>query len=118
MVRDLSLPLLGRPAIASLHVLHDLCEVEQQQQCYAASYITDAFPKLFTGIGELKGIPYTIRLDQNATPSLAAPCCVPIPLQQAVDNELQRLVAHDIIKKVYGPTEWCAGLVVVPKPNG
>ena len=98
MVRGLSLPLLGRPAIASLHVLHDLCEIEQQQQCYAASYITDAFPKLFTGIGELKGIPYTIRLDQNATPSsLAAPRRVPIPLLQAVDDELQRLVAHDII---------------------
>ena len=108
-VRGLSLPLLGRPAIASLHVLHDLCEVEQQQQCYAASYITDAFPKLFTGIGELKGIPYTIRLDQNATPSsLAAPRRVPIPLQLAVDDEPQRLVAHDIIKKVDDSTEWCA----------
>ena len=29
VVRGLSLPLLGRPGITSLHVLHDLCEVEQ-----------------------------------------------------------------------------------------
>ena len=35
-----------------------------------------------------------------------------------VKLELQRMEELGVIKKVEQPTDWCAGIVVVPKPNG
>ena len=35
-----------------------------------------------------------------------------------VRAELERLEQLGVIAKVEVPTEWCAGMVVVPKPNG
>ena len=35
-----------------------------------------------------------------------------------VNTELQRMEKMGVISCVSEPTDWCAGLVVVPKPNG
>ena len=35
-----------------------------------------------------------------------------------VKEELQRMEELGIIKKVKQPTDWCAGIMVVPKANG
>ena len=43
---------------------------------------------------------------------------VAIRLLKAVEQELQRMEELGVIAKVSEPTEWCAGMVVVPKPNG
>ena len=37
---------------------------------------------------------------------------------QAVKDELDHMQRLGVIEPVETPTEWCAGLVVVPKPNG
>jgi len=34
-----------------------------------------------------------------------------------VHQELERMEAQGVISKVEQPTDWCAGIVVVPKPN-
>ena len=43
---------------------------------------------------------------------------VPIPLMKAVKEELTRMEDQGVIAKVNEPTDWCAGMVVVPKKNG
>jgi len=34
-----------------------------------------------------------------------------------VKDKLERMEQENIISRVEGPTDWCAGIVVVPKPN-
>ena len=46
------------------------------------------------------------------------PRCVPIPLLPKVKEELQRMENMGVITKIDEPTEWCAGMVVVPKQSG
>ena len=43
---------------------------------------------------------------------------VAIPLMKSVKQELERMEELGVISRVSEPTEWCAGMVVVPKPNG
>ena len=43
---------------------------------------------------------------------------VAIFLLPKVETELQRMLQLGIIEKVNWPTEWCLGMVMVPKPNG
>ena len=76
------------------------------------------FLNLFTGLGRLEGN-YHICLKEGARPfSLSTPRRVAIPLLPKVKEELTRMEALGVIERVEQPTEWCAGLVVVPKPNG
>ena len=54
-----------------------------------------------------------------ATPfALTTPRRVPIPLLPKVKEELQRMESMGVITKIDEPTEWCAGMVVVPKQSG
>ena len=73
------------------------------------------FPNLFTGLGKLEGN-HPICLKEGAKPfSLCTPHRVAIPLLPLVKVELARMEVLVVIEKVEQPTEWCAGLVVVPK---
>ena len=104
--------LLGRPAIEALKVVEKVNEVE-------ATDFKAEFPKLFKGLGKLDGPDYVIKLKPDAKPhALCTPRRVPVPLLSQVREELSRMEQMEIISKVDEPTEWCAGMVVVPKPNG
>ena len=35
-----------------------------------------------------------------------------------MEKELERMEQLGVVSKVSEPTEWCAGMVVVPKPSG
>jgi hypothetical protein len=62
---------------------------------------------------------YTIKLKKSAQPYVAfTPRRVPIPLLPAVKAGLQCMQDLGVIRRVTEPTEWCAGMVVVSKPNG
>ena len=50
--------------------------------------------------------------------TLTTPRRVPIPLQHAVEKELKWMEELGVISRVEEPTEWCAGMVVVPKSDG
>ena len=41
-----------------------------------------------------------------------------IPLLPKIETELQRMLQLGVIEKVTQLTEWCSGMVVVPKSNG
>ena len=59
---------------------------------------------------------YSIKLKDGAIPfALSTPCRVAIPLLPAVQKELAQT---GVISKLEEPTEWCAGMVVVPKADG
>ena len=78
----------------------------------------DQNPDLFQGLGTIEG-EYTIVLKADAKPyALATPRRIPIPLKSSVEQELKRMQQLGVIRKVDEPTEWCTGMVVVPKSNG
>ena len=115
------------------HNVH--CSWPKQQSTMASSYqgsqtwphiesidsasIPSQYPVLFAGLGTLKRVEYTIRLKLDAQPfSLHASRNVPLPLKEETDEELKRMEQLGVISKVSEPTEWCAGMVVVPKESG
>ena len=76
------------------------------------------YSELFERLGELRDYSYTIKLKDGASPVvLTVPRRVPYPLLPKVKTELDRMVAQGVISKVERPTDWCSGLVVVPKAN-
>jgi hypothetical protein len=124
VVDKLKVNLLGLPAIKALNVLSQVNEVNQQTPADTVkgkappASIKGKFPKLFQGLGSLKG-EYKIRLREDATPcALSTARHVPLPLKAKVEKELARMVELGVITKVDEPTEWCSGMVVVPKKNG
>ena len=112
VVQRLELPLMGRPVIEALNLISRVNFVDSSER------FVNLYPDLFTGLGAL-GIEYQIQLKHDAKPyALTTPRRVAIPLMPKVKQELTRMENMDVITKVDNPTDWCAGMVVVPKPNG
>ena len=112
VVEGLLQPLLGLPAIESLHLLSRI------NMASSADNFVKLYADLFNGLGSL-AVEYHIQLKQNAVPfALCTPRRVALPLLPKVKAELTRMEDMGVISKVEAPTEWCAGMVVVPKPDG
>ena len=112
VVKGLRKPLIGRPAITALQLVSRVNAIDSTQQ-----NIVSKFPSLFKGLGTIEG-EYTIVLKQEARPyALATPRRIPLPLKSQVEQELKRMEQLGVIRKVDVPTDWCAGMVVVPKGN-
>ena len=76
------------------------------------------YPKLFKGLGCIKG-EYEIKTDETVEPfNLTAPRRIPIPLLPKVKEEIARMENLGVIERVEQPTKWCSPIVVVPKSNG
>ena len=114
IVKHLQHNLLGLPAIQALQVLSQVQAV--------STPIADQYPELFTGLGTLKGSSYEIKLKPEAKPfaplPFSPPRNVPLPLRKKVQDELVRMETMGVISRVEEPTQWCAGMVVVPKKSG
>ena len=111
VVRNLCRALLGKPAIEALNVVA-LVELIQKET------VIEQFPRVFKGLGRLKDS-YKIEVKKDATPfALTTPRRVPIPLLPKVKEELQRMERMGVISRIEEPSDWCAGMVVVPKCNG
>ena len=62
---------------------------------------------------------YQVKLKPNATPHvLYAARNVPIPLREKVRGACKDGTYECDISHVDSPTEWCVGIVVVPKKSG
>ena len=121
IITDLQQPLLGRPAIEALQLLKRPTPLKTAAvaEIRNVASATAAFPSLFESLGEFKGEPYRISLSEDAKPvSLACPRRVPLPHYPKVKEELERMQALGVIIPVDEPTDWCSGLVVVPKSSG
>lgn len=111
LVSGLAQPLLGRPACEALGLMCRVSTVTESVTDFRAAY-----PDVFKGLGMLKE-PYHIEIERGAVPiALSAPRCVPLPLREAVRNELHRMEEMGVISKVTEPTERCLGMVVIPRP--
>ena len=72
-----------------------------------------------TDVGSLKCNPVKISLKEDAQPySQHTARRIPLPLLPKVEAELQRMEKAGVIERITEPTDWCAPIVPVLKPNG
>ena len=73
------------------------------------------YADVFQGLGKFPGDPYKLRLKPDAVPAKYRPRRVPVHLQDAFHEEVERLVKIDVLEKVTEPTEWVNSFVIVEK---
>jgi hypothetical protein len=104
VVRNLKCPLLGRPTLMQFDLVRRVDAVED-------------YPELFAGLGELKE-PYHITLGNDAKPyAIHTPRKIPVCYEKAAKQQLDNMEVQGVISRVEEPTEWCAGMVIVPKAS-
>tara|TARA_B110000881_G_scaffold207396_1_gene211562 strand:- start:705 stop:4865 length:4161 start_codon:yes stop_codon:yes gene_type:complete len=110
--------LLSRNACHRLGLIARVNEVHTQAE--SGPNFREEFPSLFTGLGKVKDqYTYHITLRDNSRPvCLYTPRRIPHPLLPKVKSEIDKMVKQGVISPVKSPTEWCSGIVCVPKSNG
>ena len=127
VVKGLKKPLLGKPAIEALDIIQiNSLQSETKTKETKTDSDTDSskidpktdYPSLFEQkIGTFSS--YKIEQKADAKPfHLATPRRLPLPLKDKVEEELKSLQEQGIIRPVTKPTDWCAPIVAVTKPNG
>ena len=111
--------LLGKPAINALDMLRLNAEPELSY-CSLSSQegqdILNDFPEVFQGLGNIKGAPIHIEIQEGATPyHLSTPRHVALPLLDPLKKELDRMEKMGVIRKVEEPTDWCHPHCIGPK---
>lgn len=111
VVADLIQGLLSRSASVALGLVARVESVSLT----TVEVVKQRFPKLFSGLGKMEG-EYKIELKEDAKPfALTTPRRVPLPLLPKVKKELARMEELGVISRVEQPTDWCAGMVPIPK---
>ena len=77
--------------------------------------VESTYVDVFQGLGKFPGEPYKLRLKPDAVPAKHRPRKVPVHLQEAFHEEVERLVKIDVLEPVTEPTEWVNSFVVVEK---
>ena len=77
--------------------------------------VENTYADVFQGLGKFPGEPYKLRLKPDAVPVKHRPRKVPVHLQDAFHEEVERLVKIDVLEKVTEPTEWVNSFVIVEK---
>ena len=77
--------------------------------------VETTYADVFQGLGKFPGEPYKLRLKPDAVPVKHRPRRVPVHLQDAFHEEVERLVKIDVLEKVTEPTEWVNSFVIVEK---
>ena len=114
VVKGLKESLLGGPAIEKLNLVARINNI--QSQCFE-DHIKEKYPQLFHELGEIGE--YEVQLKPDAQPfAITSPRRIPLPMNNKVKAELSCMEKLGVIRKVEQPTEWCAGIIAVPKPNG
>ena len=77
--------------------------------------VESTYADVFQGLGKFPGEPYKLRLKPDAVPAKHRPRKVPVHLQDAFHEVVERLVKIDVLEKVTEPTEWVNSFVIVEK---
>ena len=87
----------------------------QTRELSSAESVIHQHKDVFTGIGSLKNMKYSIDIDHTVPPVVHPPRQLPVSKRAQVKQELNRLENLQIIEKVTEPTDWVNSLVVVYK---
>ena len=75
------------------------------------------YPHLTGGMGEYKGKPVHIHVDESVKPVAQPHRRIPFHVRKQVEEKLQQLEDEGIIERAEGPTPWVSPIFVVPKPQ-
>lgn len=124
IIKDLTLPILGRPGILKLDIINfsnnnlELAKadfINSVVVSHSKINILHEYPDVFKEIGVFKD-EISIKLKEDAKPFVqASPRVVPIPLLPKLKYQLDKLLKLNIIESVEVHTDWVAPIVVVPK---
>ena len=67
-------------------------------------------------MGEYKGEPVRIHVDESITPVAQPHRRIPFHVRKQVEEKPRQLESDGIIERAEGPTPWVSPIVVVPKP--
>ena len=83
------------------------------------AHITEKFPKLFSGVGKLKGRELKLHIDDSVQTVDQPFRRIPFALREKIDKKITKLIDLDIIELLpETPTTWVSPLVVIPKKDG
>ena len=75
------------------------------------------YPSLMNRMGEYKGTPVRIHVDELVKPIASPHRRIPFHVRKQVERKLEQLESEGIIERAEGPTPWVSPIVVVPKPH-
>lgn len=108
--------LLGDKACERLGLVRRVYSINSSEP-KSVKEIVDLYPDIFKGFGVLP-FTYKIKLKEGAQPVVHAPRRVPAALKDKLKEELERMEALEVIRKVEEPTEWVNSMVCIKKPTG
>ena len=115
ILKNQSTNLLSKKVIQDLQLLTPSADVHTVQKDWNPK---KDFRQLFTGLGRTQDA-HHITLQPNATPvCLYTARRIPYAWREKVQEELKSMVARGVISPVDQPTQWCSGMVCVPKSDG
>ena len=116
VLRNQKASLLSKSACVALQIISRIDEISGVS--HTSPNFKAEFPRLFKELGRLN-TDYHITLQPSAERScLYTARKVPHPLLEEVKKELDSMLKQGVISPVTVPTEWCSGMVPVPKPGG
>ena len=85
----------------------------------SAETLIAEFPTVFDGqVKCMPGESFRITLREDSKPfCVSTPRRIPLPYREKLKEQLDKLLAANIIAPVTEPTDWCAPIVVAPKKN-
>ena len=108
-------PLMGLNSSQDLNII-TINTVESDNKSKNNS-ILEQYDDIFKGLGKADG-EYTIKLSENAKPTIHSPRKVPLTVLPKLKETLDRLENAGVITKLDHPTEWVNSLVIVKKKDG
>ncbi|XP_053681666.1 uncharacterized protein K02A2.6-like [Sabethes cyaneus] len=82
---------------------------------YKVNAISNAEPTTFTPFPKVPGVQLKIHIDSSVTPVCQPMRRLPIAMEAEVEQQIQELLAQEIIERVEHPTSWVSPLVPVRK---
>ncbi|XP_077519648.1 uncharacterized protein LOC144129398 [Amblyomma americanum] len=77
--------------------------------------VVKPYEDVFSGLGELKGVVYHLKLKPGSQGVVKAARRIPFALEDSVKAELDRMEAAGVVSNVTEPTEWSSHMVTVIK---